>query len=76
MTAPLQEQLDKAVAAVPPAHRLDPSRDEVFESKKLHFQGFKIGLMHLFAGWQISTLYGKCLFLVELCITKNGVCDR
>jgi hypothetical protein len=37
VTAQLQEQLDKAVAAVPPAHRLNPGRDEVFESKEAAF---------------------------------------
>jgi hypothetical protein len=37
VTAQLQEQLDKAVAAVPPAHRLNPSRDEVVESKEAAF---------------------------------------
>ena len=37
VTAELQAQLDEAVAAVPPAHRLHPSRDEVFESKDAAF---------------------------------------
>lgn len=33
VTAELRAQLNKAVAAVPPAHRLYPSRDEVFETR-------------------------------------------
>ena len=37
VTAQLQEQLDKSVAAVPPAHCLNPSHDEVFESKEAAF---------------------------------------
>lgn len=37
VTAELRAQLDAAVAALPPAHCLNPSRDEVFESKEAAF---------------------------------------
>jgi hypothetical protein len=37
VTAELQAQLNAAIANIPPAHRLHPSRDEVFESKEAAF---------------------------------------
>jgi hypothetical protein len=37
VTTELRAQLDAAVAAIPPAHRGDPSRDEIFESKDAAF---------------------------------------
>jgi hypothetical protein len=37
VTAELRAQLDAAVAALPPAYCLNPSRDEVFESKEAAF---------------------------------------
>lgn len=37
VTAELQAQLYAALAAIPPAHRLNPSRDEGFESKETTF---------------------------------------
>jgi MULE transposase domain len=37
VTAELRAQLDAAVAAIPPAHHLNPTRMEVFESKEAAF---------------------------------------
>jgi hypothetical protein len=37
VTTELRAQLDAVMAAIPPAHHLDPSGDEVFESKDVAF---------------------------------------
>jgi hypothetical protein len=37
VTAELRDQLNAAIANTPQAHRLHPSRDEVFESKEAAF---------------------------------------
>ena len=37
VTAELRAQLNAAIANIPPAHRLHPSRDEIFESKEAAF---------------------------------------
>jgi hypothetical protein len=39
--AELRAQLDAAVAAIPPAYRCNPSKDEVFESKEATFVRFQ-----------------------------------
>jgi MULE transposase-like protein len=71
VTAELRAQLDEAVADVPPAHRLHPSRDEVFESKEAAFarlqdwafvQGFAIVKESAkSSGGQVKRLYLDCV---------------
>jgi hypothetical protein len=71
VTAELQAQLDEAVAAIPPAHRLYPSRDEVFESKEAAFarlqdwafvQGFAIVKESAkSSSGQVKRLYLECV---------------
>jgi hypothetical protein len=65
VTAELRAQLDAAVAAIPPAHRHDPSRDEVFESKDAAFVRLQ--------DWAFTKGFA---IAIESSKTKNGQVNR
>ena len=65
VTAELRAQLDAAVAAIPPTHHCNPSRDEVFESKEAAF-------VHL-QDWTFTKGFA---IVKESAKTKNGQVNR